>query len=619
MVVKQVASKGKSTGSFQGLADYLLDKQNKGQKVNDFEFENCPFKNIEENLVLIKATGDLNKMIQSDKTLHLVVSFSEDEQPSKEVLKDIEKELLKSIGMEEHQRLIVSHNNTNNFHFHIAINKVHPTTHKLVDPYQSKNKLLSKASELEEKYNLRRDQEQSQSQKIEFKQGVEHGKREFSDSQRRAAVYQSSDRELTPKEQTSTINSMRTLSQCDVVHHTKGVKELLQVNEYDQLAAERTSTNHTVRWADNGNPSDGTKRERGVEKDSEIHSGMKNLSSWIKEELLEDMQQLIKDEKSNFNDLQKLLAAANLELKPRGNGMVIAHKTKNLFVKSSSIHRDLSMAKLEKRFGSLEFKSFDIQSQKEFGISKHNLWDEYKALSNQLRANKKEQFGIAKEQNTQAKEAIQSKYQKLINDTKRDIFLKPKAKRNIYRSLYTNRLQEYQDLSKNYKAQRETINKQTNQISYKEFLMQKALEGDRTALAVLRQTKPKLESDEKAILGKTDHQVFITKNPLITKQGLVVYKAGENGKIIDKGDRLKVTIDNNEQAIKEMLEMAMAKYGRKLDINGDIAFKQKVLAVTEKFDLSIEFKDETMREIISIQKEQRGEQKNINQESKIAI
>jgi len=529
VVVKQVAAK-KGTGSFGGLADYLLDKQNGGKKVHDFEFSNCSFdQDVDLNLEEIQNTTNLNQRVKSDKVLHLVVSFHEDEQPTKEQLQYIERELIKAIGMEDHQRLTVAHSNTNNFHIHIAINKIHPQTKKLVDPYRSKKKLLEKAFELEEKFGFRRDQNQLMEKEM--------SKSERDSNGRIAAIF-----------------------------------------------------------------------GRAEQKSIEIHSGVKNLSTWIKEEVLEDLQKVIKDDKATFEDLQRVLAEANLELKPRGNGVVIAHKSRKLFVKSSSIHRSLSKAQLEKRFGKpLEFKSIEVKAKKEFGMPKHDLWEQYKKRSDELRAAKKQLLAEAKQENTQAKEAIKSKYERLIAETKRDLFLTPKAKRNIYKSLFANRKKEYQELTKAYKAKRDEIHKQTNQISYKEFLIQKALEGDSKALAALRKTKVKLEPNEKAILGKTDHKIFITKDPHITKQGLVVYRIGDHGKIIDKGDRLRITIDSNELAIKEMLEMSIAKYGRNLDISGDLAFKQKVLAVTEKYDLTINFKDKTMQEIKEASKRQKVE------------
>jgi hypothetical protein len=507
MIVKMVPSKG--TGSFSGLADYIRDKEHEGEKVADnyMHMTNCPFGSIEQNIRFIEQHNKLNQRTGADKNMHLIVSFQEDEMiPTKEALQEIEEELLRSIGMEEHYRFSVAHDNTNNFHIHIAVSRICPKTHNRIDPVRSILKLQKKAEEIEEKFSLKRDN-----------------------------------------------------------HIDKNRRHI-------------------------------TGKTRG--KDTEIHSGIKNLSTWIKEEVLEDLQAVIKDDKATFEDLQKVLAESNLELKPRGNGMVIAHKSRKLFVKSSSIHRSLSKAQLEKRFGKpLEFKSINTKPKREFGMPKHDLWEQYKTLSDARRAEKSALLVAAKQENIEAKEAIKTKYERLISETKRDLFLTSKAKRNIYKSHFENRRREYQELSKVYKAKRDEIHKKTNQISYKEFLIQKSLEGDSKALAALRKTKVKLQPDEKAILGKTDHKIFITKDPHITKQGLVVYRIGDHGKIIDKGDRLRITIDSNELAIKEMLEMSIAKYGNNLDISGDLAFKQKVLAVTEKYDLKINFKDKTMQEI----------------------
>ena len=601
MVVKQVAAK-KGTGSFGGLADYLLDKQHDGKKVHDYEFSNCSFgQEVASNLKEIQNTSSLNINAKSDRVLHLVVSFHEDEQPTKEQLQYIERELVKVIGMEDHQRLTVAHSNTNNFHIHIAINKIHPETKKLIDPYRSKKKLSEKAFELEEKFGFRRDQNQliekeisKEIKEIKFKKG-KNNERRAEQGRKAAKVHKSIDRAAGGRKQTKSINDLRTLSGSDMVHHRNKLEVLLQNDDGGKLGSGRgDSAGYRVRWSDNRTHTDGKSRVS----DQEIHSGVKNLSTWIKEEVLEDLQQVIKDDKATFEDLQQVLAEANLELKPRGNGVVIAHKSRKLFVKSSSIHRSLSKAKLEKRFGKpLEFKSIDAKPKREFGMTKHDLWEQYKKRSDELRDAKKQLLAEAKQENTQAKEAIKSKYEHLIEEIKQDPILTYHAKRMIYQSIFANRKKEYQELSKVYKAKRDEIHKRTNQISYKEFLIQKALEGDSKALAALRKTKVKLEPDEKAILGKTDHKIFITKDPQITKQGLVVYRIGDHGKIIDKGDRLRITIDSNELAIKEMLEMSIAKYGNNLDISGDLAFMQKVLAVTEKYDLKINFKDKTMQEI----------------------
>ena len=154
MIVKKVSSKGK--GSFGALSAYLLDEKNGMEKVEDYEFTHCPYEDRLENVAYIKQMQELNQMVQGDKTLHLIVSFQEEEFPSKEVLYDIERELLKAVGLEEHHRLSVTHTNTNNFHLHIAVSKINPHTHLMVDPYQDIPKLHKKAVELEEKHKLKK-------------------------------------------------------------------------------------------------------------------------------------------------------------------------------------------------------------------------------------------------------------------------------------------------------------------------------------------------------------------------------------------------------------------------------------------------------------------------------
>ncbi|CAA6805170.1 MAG: TraI protein, partial [uncultured Sulfurovum sp.] len=220
MIVKQVASKGKS--SFKGLAAYLLDLKNDGEKVERYDFSNCPFDLVEENISYIKQMQELNQMVHSDKSLHLVVSFQEEEFPSQEVLADIEMELLKSLNMQEHHRLSVSHNNTNNFHLHIAVNRLNPQTNLLVDPWKSKMKLQKKAEELEEKHKLKKDNHPVQ----------------------------------------------------------------LILDEKVFLAE--------------GNKSSNTKDNQY--KDQEIHSGMKNLLTWIKEEALDEILEVLNHSTSTYED-----------------------------------------------------------------------------------------------------------------------------------------------------------------------------------------------------------------------------------------------------------------------------------------------------------------------------
>lgn len=91
---------------------------------------------------------------KSDKTYHLIVSFGVDERPDIETLKNISNEFIESLGFKDHQRLSVIHDDTDNLHMHIAINKINPEKYTIHDPYYPYKTLSKKAKELEIKYNL---------------------------------------------------------------------------------------------------------------------------------------------------------------------------------------------------------------------------------------------------------------------------------------------------------------------------------------------------------------------------------------------------------------------------------------------------------------------------------
>nr|WP_235867275.1 relaxase/mobilization nuclease domain-containing protein [Roseibium marinum] len=56
--------------------------------------------------------------------------------------------------MEDHQRVVGTHTNTDNFHMHIQFNLVHPETFRMHTPYRDFQFLQSTAAMLEMKHGL---------------------------------------------------------------------------------------------------------------------------------------------------------------------------------------------------------------------------------------------------------------------------------------------------------------------------------------------------------------------------------------------------------------------------------------------------------------------------------
>jgi hypothetical protein len=142
---------------FTRTAQYVVDDKGDGEKVAWYRISNCQSDTPAVAIAEVLATQSENKRTKSDKTYHLVVSFPHWERLTREQAEDIEDTICRGLGFADHQRISAVHENTDHFHMHIAINKIHPTTFRCVEPYYPYYKLDSLAKELEIKHGLHQD------------------------------------------------------------------------------------------------------------------------------------------------------------------------------------------------------------------------------------------------------------------------------------------------------------------------------------------------------------------------------------------------------------------------------------------------------------------------------
>lgn len=146
--------------AFERLATYVADQNGHGnvERVIGARITNCEFgDDLEDAIREIERVQARNQRTRMDKSYHLVVSFREGERPSAEQLRDIEDHLVASIGYGEHQRISAIHDDTDNLHIHVAINKIHPQTFRAFEPHFDKKKLMAACRELELKHGLALD------------------------------------------------------------------------------------------------------------------------------------------------------------------------------------------------------------------------------------------------------------------------------------------------------------------------------------------------------------------------------------------------------------------------------------------------------------------------------
>ncbi len=179
MIAKIIPIKSARKSSFSALVRYLTDDQNKTERISQIQVTNCYTEEITAALLEIQNTQQMNTRARSDKTCHLVLSFPEGERPGHDDLNAIEKRFCEVLGLADHQRISVVHDDTNNLHIHIAINKIHRTKHTIHNPFFDYKKVAQLCEQIEREYGLAivnheagRDASKKETE-IEVKAGVE--------------------------------------------------------------------------------------------------------------------------------------------------------------------------------------------------------------------------------------------------------------------------------------------------------------------------------------------------------------------------------------------------------------------------------------------------------------
>ena len=146
---------------FASLVKYLADDQEKNERVAVTSVTNCESIDLSAAVIEVTAIQGMNTRAESDKTYHLILSFRAGERPDDNVLEALESRICEGLGYGEHQRVSVAHDDTDNFHLHIAINKIHPTRLTIHSPYNDHKTLGKLCAALELQYGLERDNHQA--------------------------------------------------------------------------------------------------------------------------------------------------------------------------------------------------------------------------------------------------------------------------------------------------------------------------------------------------------------------------------------------------------------------------------------------------------------------------
>jgi hypothetical protein len=504
MIAKHVPIKSVRKSDFAGLVKYLIDEQQKRERVTGVSVTNCHADRPDAAILEVLNTQAQNRRAESDKTYHLIVSFRTGEQPDTATLQAIEQRICEGLGYGEHQRVSTVHHDTDNLHLHIAINKIHPTRYTIHDPYRDHKTLGELCEKLEGEYGLQRDNHQAE------KRGAE--------------------------------------------------------NRAD---------------------------------DMERHAGIESLLGWIRRECLEPIQGA-----RSWAEMHQILRENSLEIRERGNGLVIADAAGTM-VKASSVARDLSRAKLEARLGGFEPSPEWLAKQADQPTR------QYEPRPLRTRADTVELYAryCAEQQGHGAARTVEwtqarDRKIRLIEAAKRNGRLKRAAiklmgdpglsKKALYALTSRTLKDEFHQINQQYRKERQAIHEKYRRQAWADWLRRQATEGDSEALAALRAREAALGGLQGNTVtgngGQQSGQGVDAQQDGVTKKGTIIYCVRASA-IRDDGDKLQVSRGATQDGLEAALRMAMARYGDRITVNGSAEFKESIAHAAATANLPITFDD----------------------------
>jgi hypothetical protein len=104
----------------------------------------------------MEAVAAMNPRVK-DPVYHFLVSLKAGERLPNEAMFDIARHTMEGLGFEGHQYAAAIHDDTNNLHVHVAVNRIHPETYKAVYPDRDHYKGAKAMREIELRYGLGHD------------------------------------------------------------------------------------------------------------------------------------------------------------------------------------------------------------------------------------------------------------------------------------------------------------------------------------------------------------------------------------------------------------------------------------------------------------------------------
>ncbi|WP_235655621.1 TraI/MobA(P) family conjugative relaxase [Candidatus Williamhamiltonella defendens] len=448
------------------------------------------------------ASSEMNAVASNnrrclDPVYHFILSWPEEETPEASQVFDSALFCLKEMGMVDHQYVFAIHRDTDNLHCHVAANRIHPLSYRAVNLYNDVKILHKACRKLELKYDWKPDN-----------------------------------------------------------------------------GCWKRDQNHQIIRAESQYPS----APRAATQ-FEYHEDKESFYSYVVRTCRTELTSILKGPLQEWEEAHAVFLRAHLELKKKGSGLAIYDKNcpNNVPLKASSLHPQLTLSKLVPRIGEFESAPRVMEFKNEQGevtltnymVSSHyddrlHLRDHQARMTRRLeRAEAREELKLRYQ--TDKKEAkcpsfdAKNRFRTLSMTFRfrrahvcvavRD----PLMRKLAWHVLAFEREKAMAELRLKLKEERENWYRapENRRLSYRVWVEQQALKGDKAAISQLRGWAYQAKRDERtAYLSDTVIECAVSDDiaPVelkgythhIHRDGAIVYKKEGITQMIDRGETIEM-------------------------------------------------------------------------------
>ncbi len=546
--------------SFRALKNYLGFKKNQetGEMVCRSELL------ISESLLSertaqaeMRAVASENLRIK-DPVYHYQLCWQENEFPEKDQWRAAAEKSIRALGFEEHQYIIAPHSDTDHFHVHVMVNRVHPDTYRAHYPEFSKRTLDQAIRE------------------IEAEQGWKESKGLFRWDREQGRAIQNTREEMLAAESPDPYAGDKKANKLETHTDTESLEAYAKARPAKEIAALMKS-GRKVDWPEIHS----VLAKHGLELERGDKSGYKVRA--VGTELRAKASSVFRETfagKENRARLEKLEGwEAKADVKPS--------RTTEIY-KSRPIKRDPGERAERREQRADERKALNDA----YRVYKSGIQTDQKARVDSMRVQLK-QITVAY---CQERAAIRSGGGSMKRPAERKAALSLAAMRVAT---------ERADLQGQLKDARAA----TILMSYRDWVTEQAEKnGNRAAVGQLRgfaysEQRIAAKVPAASIVIESSEEDFKSTDyrPLerqdlraeVHRNGDVQYFQGREALLIDQGSKISL-LQQSESAYVAALQLGQTKFGHRLHVTGTEAEKKAFALAAAKHDLRVEFTDDRM-------------------------